>query len=127
MQRSVWLPMHSWNGPGFDPSILKHSGIWGAADEAVLNIVRKKIKKYKKKNVESVRWRPQRRKLTTCENGQKQFRVSYGIWQLLKNTVDGNRQAITLWHERLTTTRIKLRIQIQPDPEHYIKGTVAPD
>ncbi len=34
----------SCNGPGFDPSIRRHSGIWGAADEAVLNIVRKKIK-----------------------------------------------------------------------------------
>ncbi len=33
----------SCNGPGFDPSIRRHSGIWGAADEAVLNIVRKKI------------------------------------------------------------------------------------
>ncbi len=32
----------SCNGPGFDPSIRRHSGIWGAADEAVLNIVRKK-------------------------------------------------------------------------------------
>ncbi len=30
----------SCNGPGFDPSIRRHSGIWGAADEAVLNIVR---------------------------------------------------------------------------------------
>ncbi len=30
------------NGPGFDPSIRRHSGIWGAADEAVLNIVRTK-------------------------------------------------------------------------------------
>jgi hypothetical protein len=29
-------------GPGFDPSIRRHSGIWGAADEAVLNLVRKK-------------------------------------------------------------------------------------
>ncbi len=27
-----------------DPSIRRHSGIWGAADEAVLNTVRKKIK-----------------------------------------------------------------------------------
>ncbi len=27
------------NGPGSDPSIRRHSGIWGAADEAVLNIV----------------------------------------------------------------------------------------
>ncbi len=35
----------SCNGPGFDPSIRRHSGIWGAADEAVLNIVRKKFKK----------------------------------------------------------------------------------
>ncbi len=39
----------SCNGPGFDPSIRRHSGIWGAADEAVLNIVRKKKKKKKKK------------------------------------------------------------------------------
>jgi hypothetical protein len=29
----------SCNGPGFYPSIRRHSGIWGAADEAVLNIV----------------------------------------------------------------------------------------
>ncbi len=32
------------NCPGFDPSILRHSGIWGAADEIVLNIVHKKRK-----------------------------------------------------------------------------------
>ncbi len=32
---------------GFDPSIFWHSGVWGAADEAVLNIVHKKsFKKY---------------------------------------------------------------------------------
>ncbi len=29
------------NCTGFDPSILRHSGIWGAADEAVLNIAHK--------------------------------------------------------------------------------------
>ncbi len=34
----------SCNGPGFAPSIRRHSGIWGAADEAVLNIVRKNKK-----------------------------------------------------------------------------------
>jgi hypothetical protein len=35
------------NCPGFDPSILRHRGICGAADEAVLNtgIVHKKIQK----------------------------------------------------------------------------------
>ncbi len=38
------------NGPGFDPSIRRHSGIWGAADEAVLNTVRKK-KKIPQKNI----------------------------------------------------------------------------
>ncbi len=32
----------SCNGPGFNPSIRRHSGIWGAADEAVLSKVRKK-------------------------------------------------------------------------------------
>jgi hypothetical protein len=30
------------NCPGFDPSILRHSGIWGATDETVLNTVHKK-------------------------------------------------------------------------------------
>ncbi len=48
----------SCNGPGFDPSIRGHSGNLGAADEAVLNTVRKKkkippkifIKKYDKIN-----------------------------------------------------------------------------
>jgi len=41
------------NGPGFDPSIRRHSGILGAADEAVLKIVRQKIppKKYYKKKL----------------------------------------------------------------------------
>ncbi len=43
------------NGPGFDPSIRRHSGIWGAADEAVLNIVRKKkLKKSPKTSICSV-------------------------------------------------------------------------
>jgi hypothetical protein len=31
---------------GFEPSILLHSGIWGAADGAVLNTVHKKYKKF---------------------------------------------------------------------------------
>jgi hypothetical protein len=31
--------MHQCNGPGFDPGIRRYSGIWGAAEEAVLNIV----------------------------------------------------------------------------------------
>ncbi len=41
------------NCPGFDPSILRHSEIWGAADETVLNIVH--IKNY---FVGNKRWPP---------------------------------------------------------------------
>ena len=37
------------NCPGFDPSILRHSGIWGAADETVLDKVLKNPKKSLKK------------------------------------------------------------------------------
>ncbi len=38
-------------GSGFDPSIRRHSAIWGAADEAVLNIVRKTKQKIPPKNI----------------------------------------------------------------------------
>ncbi len=41
----------SCNCPGFDPSILWNSGIWGAADIAVLNIVRKKVLKKSPENI----------------------------------------------------------------------------
>jgi len=41
----------SCNGPEFVPSIRRHSGICGAADEAVLNIVRKKKKRIPPKNI----------------------------------------------------------------------------
>jgi hypothetical protein len=43
----------SCNDSWFDPSIRRHSEIWGAAVEAVLNIVRKKIppKIFKKQNI----------------------------------------------------------------------------
>ncbi len=34
------------NSPGFDPSVLRQSGMRGAAGEAVLNNVRRKIKKH---------------------------------------------------------------------------------
>ncbi len=49
--RSSWVvrafdsQCRSRNCPGFYTSILRHSRIWGVADEAVLNIVHKKIKK----------------------------------------------------------------------------------
>jgi hypothetical protein len=42
----------SHNCSGFDPSILRHSGIWGAADEAVVNnVYRKKIPPLKQNSV----------------------------------------------------------------------------
>ncbi len=49
--RSCWVvwasdsQCRSRNWPGFDPSIHRHSGIWGAADETVLNKVLKNQKK----------------------------------------------------------------------------------
>jgi hypothetical protein len=47
MRSSLGVRASDWkcrsrNSPGFDPSILQHSGIWGAADEAVLNTVHRK-------------------------------------------------------------------------------------
>ncbi len=41
--RSDWQCQHC-NSLGFPPSFLRHSGIWGAADEAVLNKVKKNLK-----------------------------------------------------------------------------------
>ncbi len=48
----------SCNGPGFDPSIRRHSGIRVAADEAMLNIVWKKIppKSILKKEINRNKW-----------------------------------------------------------------------
>ncbi len=43
MIRVSYCQCTSCNGPGFDPSIRRHSGIWGAADEAVLYKVRKQL------------------------------------------------------------------------------------
>ncbi len=45
--RASGCQCQSRNSPGFDPSILRHRGIWGAADDAVMNNVHKK-KKLKK-------------------------------------------------------------------------------
>ncbi len=63
----------SCNGPGFDPSIRRHSGIWGAADEQCwLNIVRtKKIKNPPKKYLK-------KKKYMLCKNAcrTKNFAVS---------------------------------------------------
>ncbi len=39
-----WLYVLSRNSPGLKPSILRHSAIWWAADEALLNKVRKSRK-----------------------------------------------------------------------------------
>ncbi len=38
------------NSPGFDPSIIRHSGFWGAADEASMNNVHSPGKKLSKTN-----------------------------------------------------------------------------
>jgi hypothetical protein len=45
MVRASGCQYKSCNGPRFDPSIRRHSGIWGAADLSVMNTVRKRFKK----------------------------------------------------------------------------------
>ncbi len=71
---------NSCNGPGFVPSIRRHSGIWGAADEAVLNIILKKIsQKYIKKYKKAHHWHPvhgytfevNANRRVTCQGGNK--------------------------------------------------------
>jgi len=52
--RASGCQCQSCNSPGFDPSILRHSGIWGAAYEELLNNVHKK-KKVQKIPHESLR------------------------------------------------------------------------
>ncbi len=58
--RASYSQWRSRNWPGFDPSILRHSGIWGAADEAVLNIAQKNEKSKNisplKKGKQAVHW-----------------------------------------------------------------------
>ncbi len=70
----------SCNGPGFDPSIRRHSEIWGAADEAVLNIVlnkREKIpQKYKKKKKNS--GKKYCRSLSSCPES---IALVYPLWR----------------------------------------------
>jgi len=44
MVRPSGCQCQSRNSPMFDPSILRHSGTWGTAEEAVLNNVKKKKK-----------------------------------------------------------------------------------
>jgi hypothetical protein len=46
--RAPGCQCQSCHSPGFGPSILRHTGISGAADEAVLNNVHKKEKKSQK-------------------------------------------------------------------------------
>jgi hypothetical protein len=43
--RASGCQCQSRNSPGFDPGILGHSGIWGAADKAVLNNVHNIVQK----------------------------------------------------------------------------------
>jgi hypothetical protein len=51
------LQLASRISPGFDPSILQRSGIWGTADEAVLNNVHKKKKSKKFPLYKKARWK----------------------------------------------------------------------
>jgi hypothetical protein len=75
----------SCNGPGFDLSIRRHTGIWGTADEAVLNKVRKKIKKIPplQKNLSLV-WKSKLRCLHSVSTFLfgSMFHKAYNVWCL---------------------------------------------
>ncbi len=62
----------SCNGPGFDPSIRRHSGIWGAADEAVLNNVWTKRKNPPKKYLK-------KKKIIVCINCVQYSQINIGF------------------------------------------------
>jgi len=77
----------SCNGPGFDPSIRRHSGIRVAADEAVLNIVGKKLKnppqKYLKYVLQSARRQPVVDETTQHHGHSRPARLH--VWGKLNN------------------------------------------
>ncbi len=84
------------NCPGFDPSILRHSGIWGAANEAELNIVYKKKKKSPKNSplnffitdqamhekilptqISMFRWNPEMTQIPASKHGNRSGKESW--------------------------------------------------
>jgi hypothetical protein len=74
----------SCNSPGFDLSILRHSGIWGAADESVLNKVKEEknpkispCKKEKRRKIGGFLW-PERNPLSP-EVSESHFTESFGM------------------------------------------------
>jgi hypothetical protein len=79
---------YSRNCPGLDPSILRHSGIWGAADEAVLNIEHKKRKNPKNKIQKIFQIFTIRRRLHLHQNIQRSVRTVicclYRVGRVLK-------------------------------------------
>ncbi len=65
----------SCNGPGFDPSIRRHSGIWWAADEAVLKLYEKEKKIPRKKYLKTIQ------KIIILISGEAWWRLRHrGSW-----------------------------------------------
>ncbi len=100
------------NGPVFDPSIRRHSGIWGAADEAVLNIVGKKKKKNppkkylkKKKKKKSIIYKSQ-----CCTVERKVYQICLYV-----------NARIRLWTKKRIRTREAKNLRI---PRIRIRNTV---
>ncbi len=69
------------NYPGCDPSIFRHSVIWAAADEAVLNKVLKNWKKKKKRGTENYRERRHEQYLCSVTRAADLTADTNGKWR----------------------------------------------
>ncbi len=106
----------SHNCPGFDPSFLRHSEIWGVADEAMLNIVHKKKKN--KKPFKKLPKNEQKTKTTVCYTSAGISLVWKLCWQNNIWTVSGFPSAIALC-AFLTPTHT---VVLPYFPAHFLKG-----
>ncbi len=120
----------SCNGPGFDPSIRRHSGIWGAADKAVLNIVRKKKKKSPQKIYKKKKKISEIKSLKESQNSRNQVfsyyfcmmiegsgsRAGSGSIPLTSGFGSGSGRPKNVW---IRWIRIRIRIRIRNTDENF--------
>ncbi len=80
------------NSPGFDPRILRHSGIWEAADEAVLNKVLEKYPPCKPLISQTV-----------TDGKTLKFNATFRLWILLHTAIILKRSPLNLSYNYVIT------------------------
>jgi hypothetical protein len=111
--KSVWLPVEKSQPPGFDHSIHRHSGIWGAADEAMLN---KGLKNQNKK-----------------DPPEKVYISMSNLWPLLSRPNLSNRKVSHTyrplphpnWTKVFETRLIRKYCKFLPSPERVVRGRIG--